>query len=155
MILYKLIAGFIFLTFTSNCFSQEKYSYKAILTYKKIGKTFINRSINDTTWRTYLGTISDSKGKAKYYVIKEFNKIRAAATWHGHSNIFFFDRQNKLAARIDVSMPYNLPYNLNNNVFFFKYTEKGEAKVFKMKVGIPLPKTFCTRPDWCDLIIYE
>ncbi|MES2430549.1 MAG: hypothetical protein V4556_06395 [Bacteroidota bacterium] len=149
----KALVTVFFISISINSYSQNIKPFKNILNAKRINKAYKTSSFNDTTWRTYLGILKDNKRKSKYYVIKEFNKIRAGSTWHGHSSIYFFDMKRKLAAFVYVPMPDNLPYKLYKNNFYFKYIERGKVKEFKSQMFTPLPKMFCSRINECDEII--
>jgi len=132
---------------------QKKYSLNAILSIKAINKTFVSKSKDDTTWRTYLGSIKDDKHRTIYYIIKEFNKIQAAVTWHGHSNVYFFNAYKKVVARVDVGLPENLPVQLENNTIYFP-DDKNTGQVSGVKISRSLPKAICIRPDWCEEVIF-
>jgi hypothetical protein len=133
---------------------QKMHSFKEILSVKTINKTFVNQSKEDTTWRTYLGKITDSKYRTIYYVISEFNKIKAAVTWHGHSNVYFFNRKEKFVARFDMELPENLPIRLQKNTLYFK--DKGNAgKIHGVKITSPLQKFICVGPNECGEAIFE
>jgi hypothetical protein len=136
-----------------KCDGQRQYSFKTILNLKAVNKTFVSTSGKDTTWRTYLGKITDSNQRPLYYVIKEFNKTKAAVTWHGHSNVYFFNTQNDLIARFDVALPENLPVKIQDNIMYFP-DEKNANKFYEVKIKQMLPKILCIRPDWCDEVIF-
>ena len=133
---------------------QQKYSLMALLHIKAINKTFVIKSKDDTTWRTYLGNITDNKHRTIYYVIKEFTKVQAAATWHGHSTVYFFNEYKKLEARCDVVFPENLPVRLQNDSIYFP-DDKNTDKIYGVKISRPLPKFICIRPGWCDEVIFK
>ena len=155
MTLYKFLAGFFFVHLSSNSFCQEQKIFRRILTSKEVGKIYKSATINDTTWRIYLGALQDKNKKDKYYVIREFNKIRASSTWHGHSTIYFFNLEKKRAALVYVDMPDNLPFKLAHNTFYFKFMENGVVKDYKMAIQTPLPKFFCSRKNVCDEITFD
>ena len=155
MTLYKFLAGLLFITISTNSFCQGQKVFKTILASKKVGKVYKAATINDTTWRTYLGVIKDEKKKDKYYVIREFDKIRASSTWHGHSTIYFFNSEKKRVALVYVAMPDNLPYKLEHNIFYFKFIDNGVTKYYKTTMKIPLPKMFCSRQNECDEITFD
>jgi hypothetical protein len=155
MQLSKLIILILLLNTTNKSYSKKNYSFKKIIHSNIIGKVFINKSNEDTCWRTYLGKIYDKKKKVKYYVIKEFSKNKAASTWHGHSNIYIFGLSKILFASINVGMPDNLPYKYYNNTFYFHYKENNVLKIYKTKIETPIPKIFCCEPSGCDAIIFE
>jgi len=140
---FKLLTVLFFLLVSTNANCQRYYSFKTILKYKRIGKTFINNSYTDTTCRTYLGKITYSKSNKFYYVFKEFKKVRAAATWHGHSNLYLFNEQKHLYAVIDVEMPYNLPSKLSQNKLFFEHTENGTTRSIVSYVPYVLRHEIC------------
>jgi hypothetical protein len=133
---------------------QQKYSCMALLHIKAINKTFVLKSKDDTTWRTYLGNITDNKHRTIYYVIKEFTKVQAAATWHGHSNVYFFNENRKLVARFDVVFPEDLPVRLQNDSLYFSDDKKTD-KIYGVKISRPLPRIICIRPGWCDELIFK
>lgn len=149
----KFLIIIVFLVLSANSFCQALQNFKTILTDKKIGKVFKTASYNDTTWRIYLGVLQDNSKKDKYYVIREFNKIRAASTWHGHSTVYFFDLRKKGYALVYVGMPEDLPNKLNNNTFYFEYLKDGKKKYSQSKIEVPLPKIFCSQPSGCNEII--
>jgi hypothetical protein len=155
MTCYKFFAGVFLIAIPAIGYCQETPAFESILTAKKIGKVYRIASVNDTTWLTYLGKLKGIRMKDKYYVIKEFFKVRAASTWHGHSTIYFYGLNKKRKALVHVSMPDNLPYKLKNNVFYFRYIENGMPNIYTMKMHLPLPKMFCSRKNDCYDITFE
>ncbi len=97
---------------------------------------------------TYLGRVLNSGGKTKYYVVKEFYKVKAAVVYHGHSRILIFNPSKKLIAQAIVNMPNELPYRLKNNTLYFNYIEKGVSKNYKKSFNI-LTKMICVEPGVC------
>jgi hypothetical protein len=142
---------FLLIPIASFCQPDEK-EFKAILTLQKIGKAYRSGSPIDTAWRTYLGVITDSNNRVKYHVVKEFYKLQAGSTWHGHSSIYFFDVKKKLKATYDAGMPADLPFKIVHNTFYFHYDDNGLIKTYTQHVMIPLEKWFCTAPSGCDVI---
>ena len=82
MKLSEYLLSIIVFFFSIKCDGQPQYSFKKILNLKTVNKTFVSTSDEDTTWRTYLGKITDSKQRPLYYVIKEFNKTKAAIKFY-------------------------------------------------------------------------
>jgi hypothetical protein len=152
---YKLIIILLIFFVTINTYGQKYYSFKTLLKYQATGKTFINKSYYDTTWRTYLGKIKDTKTKNYYYVLKEFSKVRAAATWHGHSNLYIYSKQKKLIATIDMGMPYYLPFKLHANNLYFNYTQNRTTKFFKIPIPFILPKIICFGSFGCNDVQFQ
>ena len=148
---------YIFILFFSviNSYAQRELDFKKILSFKKIDSVFATNSNYDSSWSIYLGALKDKNKKDKYFVIRKFDKTKAAATWHGHSTIYFFGLDKKLKALVNLSMPDNLPYKLENNFFYFKYLQDGILKIFKSKMEIPLLKVFCSSDNECDLIDFK
>lgn len=149
-----IIASFIFFV-TVNAYGQKYQSFKTLLKYQVAEKTFINKSYYDTTWRTYLGKITDPNTNKYHYVVKEFKKVRAAATWHGHSNLYLFSNHKKLIAIIDMGMPYYLPFKLQANNFSFNYSENGRNKLFKIPAPFVLPKIICFGSFGCNDVQFQ
>lgn len=145
----KFTVLFISLLATSTIYGQKYHSFKSLLSNLKVGKVSINESYNDTTWQTYLGKITSEKKDKFYYVFKEFKKVRAATTWHGQSNLYFFTEQKKLYAIINLEMPYNLPFRLSKNKLSFKYSQNGTTQFIISKVPYSLPPLICFGPVGC------
>lgn len=153
MAIYKYLIIIVVLCFSTRVQAQRKYCFKTILNIKAINKTFINKSNEDTTWRTYLGRITNDKNQTLIYIIKEFNKVKAASTWHGHSNVYFFNPNGKMIARFDVALPENLPTQLHKNALYFP-DDKIADKVHKVRIANPLPKNIFIKLDWCNEVIF-
>lgn len=115
---------------------------------QQIGKVVKNKFEYRTSEATYLGQILDINGKTKYYVVKEFYKVKAAVVYHGHSRMLFFNPNKNLVAQSIVDMPDELPYRLYNNFLYFKYMVKGVPKDYKEHLKT-LPKMICVSPHAC------
>jgi hypothetical protein len=133
---------------------QQAYSFRSILNTRAANKTFVSKSRSDTTRRTYLGKITGRDHRTIYYVIKEFNKIKAASTWHGHSNIYFFNAGYRLVASVDVGSPEDLPVRLKNNTLYF-HDDNSPDKLHGVKITNRLPKFICIRPNDCEEVMPE
>lgn len=145
----KFTVLFTSLLATSTIYGQKYHSFKSLLSNPRVGKVSIHESYNDTTWQTYLGKITSNNKDKFYYVFKEFKKVRAAATWHGHSNLYIFTEQKRLYAIINVEMPHNLPFRLSNNKLSFKYSQNGATQLIISKVPYNLPPVICFGPVGC------
>lgn len=137
-----------FLSISSILFCQSLQNFTDVLDKKIVGKVFTKRVGQDISQRTFLGTIKDRNGKIKYYVVKEFLRIKAAVVYHGHSSILFFSPQKKLALRAILSMPDELPFKLQKNSLYFKYKVDGLTKIFTQPTN-PLPRMICVEPTSC------
>lgn len=153
MTLHKYLLALTVFFFPIITKAQQKYSFKKILEMKAVNKTFVNKSKEDTTWRTYLGSLKNDKNETLFFVIKEFDKIKAASTWHGHSNVYFFNRKGKIIARLDVALPENLPLRIQKDILYFP-DDKISGTVHAVKIGRSLPPDICLKPDWCDEVIF-
>jgi hypothetical protein len=151
----KFITAVFCLVLPASSFCQERTDFKYILASKKIGKVYKKGSIEDTTWRTYLGALQDNNNKDTYFVIREFFKIKAASNWHGNSIVYFFDKNMKQIASVHVAMPEDLPYKLYRNKFYFKFDENGIIKHDSTVMQLPLPKVFCSGRHGCEEIFFD
>ena len=135
-----------------SSFSQQSVqSFKQIVEGGKIGKTYVHKSVTDSTWRTYLGSITDSITKSTLHVISEFEKVRAAETWHGHSNVFLVNHNGKMAYWILFGMPDELPFQLKNNELYFK----DGTKTIKAPFKLVAKNLFCLYSTRCYEVIKE
>jgi len=123
-------------------------NFKDVLSKQIIGKVFTKRVEQDISQRTFLGTIKNNNGKIKYYVVKEFLRIKAAVVYHAHSRILFFNPQQKLVLQSILSLPNELPFKLQNNSLYFKYKVNGLTKTF-IQSATPLPRMICVEPTSC------
>jgi hypothetical protein len=106
--------------FKMNCLGQIN-DFKDILAHPIKNKNIIKSNNDIHSERTFLGLIKDSKGKAVFYVAKEFYTVQVALVRHGHTRIVFFDNQKKMIACYYLGLPEDLPYKLVSNSLFFKY----------------------------------
>ena len=143
---------FVFLIFlhlvSATTFCQSLDCFKDVLDKQKIGKVFTKRAGKDISQRTFLGTIKNGNGKTKYYVVKEFLRIKAAVVYHGHSRILFFGPKKELVLQSILSMPYELPFKLSKNSLYFKYKVNNLTKTFILSIN-PVPKMICVDPKSC------
>ncbi|HTB53138.1 MAG TPA: hypothetical protein VK718_10240 [Ferruginibacter sp.] len=128
--------------------SQSLEDFNDVLISLKIGKTVTKKSGKDISQRTYIGTITDSMGISKYFVVKEFLKVQAAIVYHGNSRILFFDRKNKLVATYNLNLPCELPYKLYQNTLYFHYCDDIN-KINKVEISVKLPNILCVAPSRC------
>ena len=136
----------------SKSYSQINVRFNP--TFSQIGKVRTERHKTDTAWRTFTGTFYDQKRKINLFVISEFEKGQAALTWHGHSRIYFFTKNKKLFASVDVGMPEELPFKLTNNTFYFHGAKKDRQKLYKNTLETLLP-VFCTDISGCNDVVFE
>jgi hypothetical protein len=128
--------------------SQSLDNFEDVLKRKKIGKTIIKKIGADISKRTYLGAVNDEKGNTRYFIVKEFLKIKAALVYHGHSRVLFFDSRKKIIAQAILSFPGDLPLKLKNKQLHFKYFQNGASLIYKQDVSI-IPKIICINPQSC------
>lgn len=138
----------------SACTYGQLRRYKWIINSNQPGKVFRQANYDDTSWVTYLGVLKDANQKTVFHVVKEFYKVRAAATWHGHSVIYFFDNKRSLVAKCYPDMPDRLPVKLKDNTFYFEYLKDGAAKKYEWTIPLPLPNDFRCRPDEVYMMVF-
>lgn len=149
--LFKFII-FIFLTLfqSGNASCQQHYSsYQKIIQKNKIGRINVEQSKTDTVWRTYLGILFDTSANVHYHVISEFNKIRAASTWHGQSNVYLLNKQGEIVWSILIGMPDELPIKLEANSFYFKEGKK----IVSARYRLVNNQLFCVHPRRCYEVV--
>lgn len=117
------------------CFAQN-----VIFIEKNIGKEIFQKTENGDTRSTYLGKITDKNKRNRFYVVKEFSRIKAAMVYHGNSWLIFYSPNKKFKARYHFSMPNELPFKLNNNTLYFYDTDEKPVKVLTLKINSQLPK---------------
>jgi len=122
--------------------------FSDVLNTRVKGKAIIKKVGLDISERTYLGNIKDKNGHIKFYVVKEFLRVKAAVVYHGHSSILFFTKDHVLNRRSVLSLPAELPFKLENNMLFFKYRSGSQPKTFKVLLE-PLPRMICVEPRSC------
>ena len=138
----------LFVFFYTNSFCQSLENFNDVLVAKKIGKVVVKKVKQDISERTYLGSIKDNTGNVKYYVVKEFLRVKAAIVYHGHSRILFFNPPKKLELEAILSMPYELPFKLKNNSLHFNYSKNKKKKIHIEDVAT-LNKMLCVEPKSC------
>ena len=142
------ILPFLVVFFYTNSFCQSLEDFDDVLKAKKTEKLFIKKVKQDISERTFLGSIKDKEGNIKYYVVKEFLRVKAAVVYHGHSRILFFNPHKKLVLESILSMPYELPFKLKNNSLYFRYSKNNKKKIHIEDISI-LKKMLCVEPKSC------
>ncbi len=137
-----------FCTITVN--GQSIRDFTDVLSTRIIGKKMTKKVGKDISERTFLGVVKDVNGKTTYAVVIEFLRIQAAIVYHGHSNILFFDRRNKLVKIAALSLNNELPFKLEKNVLYFNYTVNNKHKIFQQLIQ-PLPKMICVGDGCYDV----
>ena len=74
-------------------FCQSRDNFNDVLKEKKVGKVIRKKSGQNISERTFLGFIKNNQGKLKYYVVKEFLKVKAAIVIMGIAE--FYSSMNK------------------------------------------------------------
>lgn len=138
----------LFVVLSVSLVCQPLENFDDVLSAQKNGKTFTKKVKHDISEQTFLGSVHDNKGNIKYYVVKEFLRVKAAIVYHGHSSILFFSPQKKIVAKTILSMPYELPFKLKNNCLYFTYLENGVKKKFIANID-SLSKMLCVAPKSC------
>ena len=144
----NIIFLFLFVFFYASSFCQSLDNFNDVLAAKRIGKTVVKKVKQDISERTFLGSIKDNKGNVRYYVVKEFLRVKAAVVYHGHSRILFFSPRKKLLLQAILSMPDELPYKLKNNALYFRYPENNKKKIHIEEVS-SLKSMLCVEPGSC------
>ncbi|RLJ80735.1 hypothetical protein BCL90_1534 [Pedobacter alluvionis] len=117
------------------CFAKN-----VIFIEKNIGKEIFQKTENGDTRSTYLGKITDKNQKNRFYVVKEFSRIKAAMVYHGNSWLIFYSPNKKFKARYHFDMPNELPFKLTTNTLYFYDTDEKPVKVLAFKINSRLPK---------------
>lgn len=109
--------------------NDPKIAYLNTLTRpKNIDKTFKSgKSEESEYFTTYLGQIKLNEKDC--HVFKQFYTIQAAITKHGHSVIIIMDNQG--ASYYDMELPEELPIDMRNGSFRFKY--KSDTLLMKIE----------------------
>lgn len=136
--------------FASKLVGQSEYSKYIVADSLK--KTQLIKTKTGDEKTNYLGVIKKTNGDTLYYIVTVFSRVKAAQVMHGHSNIIYIGKDLKEKKRYDIGLPEELPYKLDNNTLYFKYTDEttNKKKIFKNKVGTTLPKIMCVGPDNCN-----
>lgn len=134
--------------FSAEVFCQSLKNFNDVLGKQIIGKVIIKKVQEDISQRTFLGTVKYNNGKIKYYVVKEFLRIKAANLYHGNSRILFFNARKKLVLQSILTMPNELPFKLYKNTLYFRYKSGNSEKTFTQPIH-PLPKMICVEPTSC------
>ena len=74
-------------------FCQSLDNFNDVLKEKKVGKVIRKKSGQNISERPFLGIIKNNQGKLKYYVVKEFLKVKAAIVIMGIAE--FYSSMNK------------------------------------------------------------
>ena len=138
----------LFITLSANSFCQSLDNFNDVLKERKTGKVIRKRSGEDISERTFLGVVKNNQGKVKYYVVKEFLRVKAAVVYHGHSTILFFNNKKQLVSQSILSLPSELPFKLIKNSLYFKYSENGSKKIYVQDIST-LPRMICVEPKSC------
>lgn len=112
------------------------------LVKKNIGKTIHQSGQGWKSESTYLGKITDQKGRLRFYVVKVFTKIKAAIVYHGTSKLIFYNSSKNFYAFYQFSMPGELPFKLQSNCFYFHNNESKPAETTTFKIACQLPRFF-------------
>jgi|GEM_PF-1403169 len=144
--LFKLLVILIYQLFTLTAFAQKSETATVDLIQKNIGKEILKIDKYGDSKSTYLGKIIDENGNTKYYVAKEFYRIKAAIVYHGHSRVVFYNSSKKFIAQYIYNMPNELPFKLKSNKLYYK---SKEGKVSTQKIGAILPKMLCSDEAGC------
>lgn len=100
-----------------NTDSSVKY-LKTLINPKNLDKeTKFGKPEDSEYFTTYLGQII--LNNEEFHVFKQFYTIQAAIEKHGHSVIIFVNKNS--AFYYDMEMPENLPVDLKNGSFRYKY----------------------------------
>jgi hypothetical protein len=100
-----------------NTDSRVKY-LKTLINPKNLDKeTKFGKPEDSEYFTTYLGQII--LNDLEYHLFKQFYIIQAAIEKHGHSVIIFVNKNS--AFYYDMEMPENLPVDLKNGSFRYKY----------------------------------
>ena len=141
---------FICFSFTIITRGQSSNYFENILTQRNLGKTITKRIGNDISQRTYLGTIRTKSGEIKYFVLKEFYRVKAAVVYHGHSRLIFCSPNKKIFAQYILDLPDQLPYKLQQNILYFAHKENGILQRSQFELYDSLPKFMCFAPkNYC------
>ncbi|MEN9972002.1 MAG: hypothetical protein RIS20_349 [Bacteroidota bacterium] len=101
---------------------------KTLTQLKNINKEFKSEKSDEAEYfNTYLGQIKLIE--KEWHVFKQFYTIQAAIVKHGQSVIIFMDRQG--AAYYDMELPEDLPIDMKNGSFRFKY--KNDTLLMKIE----------------------
>jgi hypothetical protein len=109
-------------------------------------KVIIKKAEGIESERTFLGYIKDGNRTVVYYVVKEFYTVQAAIVRHGHSRIFFFTKDKKIAAVYYLDDSKELPFKLSQNELYFKCNRNGKEMNQVVKIQKKLPVSFCLIP---------
>ena len=122
------------------CLGQSIDDSNINLTQKNIGKNILQSTKESDLRSTYLGKITDKDGKVKFYVVKEFSRIKAAIIYHGNSRLIFYNADKKFKAQYHFDMPDELPVKLNANTLYFIDKDQKPAKTLTLSINGQLPE---------------
>jgi hypothetical protein len=104
------------------------------------------------TKRVYLGSVQKLRGIPVYHVVSQFRRVRAALTYHGHSEVLLYDAKWHLLASYNVGMPYALPTSLHDNILYFKPSstaDKAATHQQSLNPNAPPPAWLCVASNDC------
>ena len=144
--------------FSASCTAQPR-AFERVLRNPVIGKTvyqYFPRNKVDT-YRRFLGTITDRRGRIIYYVVAERALVQAAIVKHGHQGLLFFDRHKR--PRFVYDDCNQLPIALRNNTLYWSFTNEAGQRVREhARLTATLPEVlsesqfgFTPHEDWIEL----
>jgi len=122
------------------CFGQSIDDPNIDLAQKNIGKNIFQKIKNGDLRSIYLGKITDKNRKVKFYVVKEFSRIKAAMVYHGHSRLIFYNADKKFKAQYQFDMPDELPVKLKANTLYFIDKNQKPAKTLTLLINDRFPE---------------
>ena len=137
------------LVVVSSSRGQGMETVYAALKGKKAGRPVRQHHAYRISTATYLGNVTGNDNRVIYFIVKEFYEIHASSTYHGHSRILFFDAGHKFVTKVNVDVPEELPFKLQSNVLYFRYTDRGKIKIKQEKLGRTLPAWIFPIPHGC------
>lgn len=137
--LLKVISILLLSLISSWCLGQSNNSPNIDLNQQNIGKSLFKKSKGGDLKSTYLGKISDTSGKVRFYVVTEFMRFRADIVYHGQSKLIFYNSSKKVNAQYYFDMPEELPFKLESNTLYF-HDSNEKLSLLTLQIGEQLPK---------------
>jgi hypothetical protein len=123
-----------------KCTAQSIEMPNIDLVQQNIGKNIFQKTVNGDLTSTYLGEIRNENGAVKFYVVREFSRIKAAIVYHGNSRLIFYNVAKKFKAQYQFDMPDELPFKLKSNRLYFRDSDQKPIRILSLKINQHLPE---------------
>lgn len=139
----------ILLFYSFNLFGQTEYG--KYVEEKRLNQRQIEKFEGAVYEVIYIGAFKDQQHIVKYHILSVFRNVQAAIEMHGHTEVIFLDKNLKLIKQIELALPEELPFKLEENKLHFHYTDDNShiQKVFEFDLDGKIPESLCVSPSVC------